>query len=716
MIRLVVLALFQMVRGTSAGLPPVSCPDARDDAAMASALACMSLVAVPDLPSASGVITLPQARSPFGVAVTADGRPRRRLIAHVSGLPLPRRLGAFNTYIAWAYTLALDAERKLGVITNGRMDLGEIDRTQFRILVTAERSAGVRRRSGKLVLRGTSPSARLLAHRDLLQPSALSAVSANEIAAMHGGAHGSREAGQGWTMPPMPAGMPLMPSMAGVAPGVQAFLPERTPPGKTQAALQPHEVLKLQDGDTLQLEATIVTRSVAGRMVTGYAFNGQVPGPLIEVTRGTTIVVQVHNAIDQPTALHWHGLRLDNRSDGAVGVTQEAIRPGASYTYTVRFPDAGLYWYHPHVREDVQQSLGLYGNVLVRSPSMKRTPRVRREEVLMVGDALLGADGPSAFGSTAPTHALMGRWGNVLLVNGVPRYTLSVNRGAVVRFYLTNVASARLFNLSFSGARMKVIAADGGPFEREEWVQSIVIAPAERYIVDVEFPTAGDMAVVNRVQALDHMIGSYVPEVDTMGTVHVTAEAALHSRGGAPGTLARNADVAADLAPFRPYFDRPVDHELVLSMRTRRLPAPISAMLIGVNAAVEWNDGMPMANWAATGNEVTWVIRDPATGRENMDVAWQFHVGDVTKIRIFNDPASPHAMQHPIHLHGQRFLVLSRDGETNRNLAWKDTAIIAAGETVDILVDMSNPGRWMLHCHIAEHLGSGMMTTFDVAP
>ena len=721
MIRLVALALFQILQGPSAGLPPVACPDARDDAAMASALACMSLVAVPDLPSASGIITLPQARSPFGVAVTVDGRPRRRLIATVSGLPLPRALGAFTTYIAWAYTLALDDETKLGPITNGRVDLGEIDRTQFRILVTAERSAKVRKRSGRLVLRGTSPSARLLAHRDLLQPSAMlptrvSAVSPTEMAAMHGTGPGSRGAEQGWTMPPMPAWMPVMPSMAGVVPAIQPFLPDPPPAGEAPASSQPHTVLKLQDGDTLRLDATTVTRSVAGRMVTGYAFNGQVPGPLIEVTRGTTIVVHVRNAIDQPTAVHWHGLRLDNRSDGAVGVTQDAIRPGASYTYTVRFRDAGLYWYHPHVREDVQQSLGLYGNVLVRSPSTEHTPRVNREEVLMVGDALLGADGPSAFGSTVPTHALMGRWGNVLLVNGEPQYRLSVNRGAVVRIYLTNVASARLFNLSFAGARMKLIAADGGPFEREEWVQSIVIAPAERYIVDVEFPTAGDVALVNRVQALDHMIGAYVPEVDTMGTVHVASDAERHPLPGAVRALARNADVAADLAPFRAYFDRPVDHELVLSLRTRGLPAPISAMLIGVNAAVEWNDGMPMANWAATGNEVSWVIRDPATGRENMDVDWQFHVGDVTKIRIFNDPASPHAMQHPIHVHGQRFLVLSRDGEANRNLAWKDTAIIAAGETVDILVDMSNPGRWMLHCHIAEHLGSGMMTTFDVAP
>lgn len=149
-------------------------------------------------------------------------------------------------------------------------------------------------------------------------------------------------------------------------------------------------------------------------------------------------------------------------------------------------------------------------------------------------------------------------------------------------------------------------------------------------------------------------------------------------------------------------------------MRTHDLPAAVSNMLLGINAAVDWNDGMPMMNWVATSKEVTWVLRDPATGKENMNIDWHFTRGDVVKLRLFNDPSTPHAMAHPIHLHGQRFLVLSRDGVPNDNLAWKDTAIIPAGQTVDLLVDMSNPGHWMLHCHIAEHLGAGMMTVLTV--
>jgi len=130
---------------------------------------------------------------------------------------------------------------------------------------------------------------------------------------------------------------------------------------------------------------------------------------------------------------------------------------------------------------------------------------------------------------------------------------------------------------------------------------------------------------------------------------------------------------------------------------------------------MEWNDAMPMMNWQSSGNEVTWILKDLDTGKENMDIHWSFHTGEVTKIRIFNDPKSFHPMHHPIHVHGQRYLVLSIDGVPNDNLVWKDTAIVPVGSTMDILVDMTNPGEWMMHCHIAEHLQAGMMLSFTVS-
>ena len=446
-----------------------------------------------------------------------------------------------------------------------------------------------------------------------------------------------------------------------------------------------------------------------------YGFNGQYPGPLIRATRGATIVVRFENRLDQPSTVHWHGVRLDNRFDGVPDVTQEEVPPGGSFTYHVRFPDAGIYWYHPHVREDMQQDLGLYGNILVAAKEPNYFAPADREEVLALDDILLDEAGIAPYGAQTPTHALMGRWGNVFLVNGEPRYRLSVRAGEVVRFYLTNVSNARVYNVAFGGARMKVVASDGGKYEREAWTSSVVIAPAERYVVDVRFDR-GDVAFTNSVQALDHMYGTYTPTVDTLGIVRVAAAstAARSPAASAFEQLRINADVAAELAPYRRHFDRAADRTLVLELRANRLPGPVAMMLNGLNVPMDWNDGMAMANWVVTGREVTWILRDAESGRENMDIDWRFRRDDVVKLRIFNDPTTAHAMAHPIHLHGQRFLVLARNGVRNDNLVWKDTAIIPAGEAVDLLVEMSNPGTWLLHCHVAEHMGVGMMSRFVV--
>ena len=152
-------------------------------------------------------------------------------------------------------------------------------------------------------------------------------------------------------------------------------------------------------------------------------------------------------------------------------------------------------------------------------------------------------------------------------------------------------------------------------------------------------------------------------------------------------------------------------------MRVQGLPLPIIRSMEMDTLYIppmEWNDAMPMMNWLSSGTQVTWVLRDLATGRENEDIHWTFQRGDLVKIRVFNSPDSFHPMNHPIHVHGQRFVVLARDDVPNDNLVWKDTAILPVGSTMDILVEMSNPGDWMLHCHIAEHLSAGMMFHFTV--
>ncbi len=516
---------------------------------------------------------------------------------------------------------------------------------------------------------------------------------------------------------PMPKGMPMIPGLVGLTPPVAPFLPGAGLDLQRLPAAKPSQVARLEDGDTLDLSATFVRRTIKGHSFAMYGFNGQVPGPLIRVPQNATITVRFHNRIDLPSTVHWHGVRLDNRFDGVPGLTQDSVAPGADYTYTVRFPDAGIYWYHPHVREDIEQAMGLFGNMRVDSPERDYYSPVNREETLLLDDLLVNGDTLIPFGKEAPDFALMGRVGNVLLVNGEPRYSLRVKKGEVVRYFITNVSSSRTFNLSFGGAPIKVVASDVSRFEREERVPSVVIAPAERYVVEVRFDRAGQVAVVNAIQAINHYQGEFSPEVDTLGTVIVDGTAATPDYGKAFSTLRANAEVSKDIERYRAFFDKAPDKTLTLTVATNSLPlATVQFMNVDTAyfAPVEWVDGMPDMNWLSTSKQVRWILRDAASGKENMDIDWHVPRGSVVKLRIFNDPKSFHPMQHPIHLHGQRMLVVARDGVATKNLVWKDTALIPVGSTVDLLIDASNPGAWMLHCHIAEHLGSGMMTVLHV--
>ncbi len=485
----------------------------------------------------------------------------------------------------------------------------------------------------------------------------------------------------------------------------------------------PRKELTRRDGDSLNLTAGLIRENAGGREVIRYGFNGQSPAPLIRVAQKSTIVVNFTNDLDQPTSIHWHGVRLDNRYDGAPHVTQELVPPGGRFRYVVHFPDAGVYWYHAHQREDEQQNLGLYGNLFVRASASGSLNAVNHEEILLLSDVLMEESGaPVPYGADVPTHALMGRFGNVLLVNGAAGYSLHAARGEVVRFFLTNASNTRVFNVSLPGARMKLIGSDVGLFEREQWVESVVLAPAERYVVEVRFDSAGRIPLVNHVQATDHYRGLFFDEVDTLGAVDVAAKPVSSDLSGRFSVLHARTEVTRDIERLRAKkdFAGAPDRTLLL---TSNIAATMPFALMqsmrmesAYAAPVEWSGTMPMMDWLPTSRDVRWILRDPATGREGMDIGWHFHVGDVVHLRLVNDRQVLHSMQHPIHMHGQRFLVLAINGDAMHDLSWKDTALVPAGSTVDLLIEMTNPGTWMLHCHIAEHLESGMQMVVDVAP
>ena len=669
-------------------------------------LYCIELFPANGVSGPRGVVGLLQVPGPFTISVTAGGTPRLRPVIDLSDLPAPSSFGAYSTYVAWATTPVLDTIIKLGEVRNGRTLLREVALDRYLIIVSAERSGAVKERTGRLVLRGESASNRMRPP-DILDFAL--GTGTGEAAEHH-----HEPDSLGWTMVPMPPGVPMPPIEHAMRPSVHAYLPADDP---SLPLARPREVRTLKDGDTLQLEAGMVRRSLAGRSYTMFGFNGQYPGPLLVVKQAARVTVVFRNRLDQPSTIHWHGIRLDNRFDGVPDMTQDPVAPGGSFTYQLKFPDAGIYWYHPHVREDLQQDLGLYGNILVRSPRPDAWSPAHREEILMLDDLLVGDDGQLVpWGKEAPTHALMGRFGNVFLANGEPAWRGTARPGEVIRYYFTNASNTRTFNLSFPGARMKVIGSDLGTYTRESWVESVVMGPAERYVVQVQFKSPGRVALVNRIRPIDHMFGRYFSETDTLGIVTV---------GGAPAgpikgftTLRADTVTAREIREAGAGLDALPQHELVLTMQAT-LPYYADRLMRKDSVffnPVEWSGTMPGMNWSSSSRNVRWFLRDPATGKEDMAIDWHFKVGDRVRLRLGNDRTVFHGMQHPVHLHGQRFYVLAVNGVPNDNPVWKDTVLLPAGGTVDLLLELTNPGRWMLHCHIAEHLEAGMMMAFEVSP
>lgn len=500
--------------------------------------------------------------------------------------------------------------------------------------------------------------------------------------------------------------------------------------------VQPTQVVELNDGDTFNLTASIVKQEVGNRTVKRLAYNGQIPGPVLKVQKDARVTINFTNNIDMETALHSHGLRGDWKMDGAVPITP-AIAVGESFSYELEFPDTGVFWYHPHVREDYQQEMGLYGNMIVEEDGYWN--EADQEEYLIVDDILEDGD----FTEGVVTNTLMGRFGDTLLINDKEDYNFTVKQGEITRAYITNVANTRTFQLEFEGALMKLVGGDVGRIEKEEIVEHQTIGTAERYVIELYYDTPGTYAIDHRGET----IGTVT--VETSGTNKKAEFMILRSN------VADYADIRSDVASL---LSKTPDKNLRLDIEMKGM---ISGMMNGMNGGgsgmgmmsgnadddmmrehckmmpemsgcepylegaeeeeeehgedgIEWEDDMAMMNNMSSDENIEWVIEDTDTGAKNDEIDWSFKTGDLVKVRVYNDEKGMHPMQHPLHFHGQRFVVLAEDGKLNENMQWKDTVLIPKGQTVDILVDMSNPGNWMAHCHIAEHLHSGMMFQFDV--
>jgi FtsP/CotA-like multicopper oxidase with cupredoxin domain len=540
------------------------------------------------------------------------------------------------------------------------------------------------------------------------------------------------------------------------------------------------QLIQLADGDRYALSIGPVRKTLDGelRML---AYNGSIPGPTLRVPQGAEITVDIRNDGDVETTVHWHGLRLENRFDGVPHETQEPIPVGGGYSCRVQFPDAGFYWYHPHLREDFAQEMGLYGTLVVDPADPEYWPAVDQELTFTLDDLLVEDGHIAAFSRSGPNFTAMGRFGNVLLINGETAFAGTATAGEVVRLYLVNTANTRLFNFALSGARMKLVGGDSGRYERETFVEDVLLAPSERAVVDVLFDTPGEIRLEHRTPDQVYDLGAFTvrPAANGGGAAaesfatlrtdpELTAERQLIKHD-----LAREPDKVLAFVSKMPLLygdDVPAASSYVCPMHPevtalepstcplcgmRLVAAAVSYVcpmhpdvtaaqpsacpqcgmkLVRSDAApaasyeaaeshdhgggdgLEWEDLMPDINRASDPGNMIWQLIDRETGAVNHAIEWAFTVGDRVKIRLVNEMDQDHPMHHPWHVHGAgRFLVLSRDRAPEPNLVWKDTVLLRAGQTVDVLLDVSNPGLWMAHCHIAEHTESGMMFSFNVA-
>lgn len=474
----------------------------------------------------------------------------------------------------------------------------------------------------------------------------------------------------------------------------------------------PTQEIELSDGAEYVMEARPAKQKIGAQWIRRLAYNGSVPGPIFRVKQGSAISLTLKNSTEVATTLHPHGLRLDYKFDGVPGVGQDPIATGQSFEYKLKFPDAGIFWYHPHVREDYAQEAGLYGVFIVEPTTPEVLNPVHREIPLVLDDVLI--DPKKAFLKDKATHTLMGRYGNVNLVNGAVNPSIQLVQGETVRFYVLNTSNTRVFAFAIPNTKLKVVGGDNGLYEKEFWAEKVILGPGERSMIEAQFTQVGSYAIRNNK-----------PKNPVSIAQIVVSGGKVEALPGEFGSLRVNDNGLRELSLVRRQIDKKVDKMITLTvaMDHNALPMNIGGMdhsTMGMGAAapvsdgIEWDDDMAEMNAASNTENVVWKIVDTATNKANMDIDWSFALGQFVKIRIFNDPSSMHPMQHPIHFHGQRFIVSAVNSKPNANLVWKDTILVPSGAKVDIILENSNPGLWMSHCHISEHMEASMMFGFKV--
>ena len=401
-----------------------------------------------------------------------------------------------------------------------------------------------------------------------------------------------------------------------------------------------------------------------GKTISAWGFNQQIPAPTLKAKVGDTMIIRVKNELEEPTIIHWHGLRIPSAMDGT-GAVQEPIKPGETFEYRFQLQDAGTFWFHSHANETVQMERGMYGALIVKDPAEQII--TDGEKTFMIDDMKLDANNRFTkpgwfFPRIKERHD--GRQGNTLLINGKEKSVINVHAGQRERWRFINSSSARYFFLYLGGKPFQIIGTDGGLLESPITVNKILLTPGERIDVIAGPFKEGENFLIESL-AYNRMT-FLKSKRQAFATVKVGTERS--SIANIPERLRRIEPLAQQ--------DAPVTRNIKFSVG----PSLKNGMNFLVNNKIHIDD-----NPVKAGELQIWEISNTSL------------------------------MDHPFHLHGDFFQVIEENGKAPEYRAWKDTYNLTPGSKIKIAwMPDHRPGMWMYHCHILEHHESGMMANFEL--
>jgi FtsP/CotA-like multicopper oxidase with cupredoxin domain len=403
-----------------------------------------------------------------------------------------------------------------------------------------------------------------------------------------------------------------------------------------------------------------------GKSTPAWTFNGIVPGPLLEARVGDQIIVHFRNSLPDPTSIHWHGVRLPAEMDGTAAM-QTPVPSGGTFDYRFTAKYSGTFWYHPHVRSDIQVEKGLYGPIVIHDSA---EPDLGAERMIVLDDVSLSESGePLPSGSMS--EAMNGRQGTVLLANGKPFPVARLQPGQRERWRLVNAANARYFKLALSTGRLQVVGSDSGLLETVQEVDSLLLVPGERVELLVSGPNSGQEI---QLLTLPNERGHGLADPNPLPVILVRGSGDSVTAPSVPTTLRSPA---------------------------RQMPALTSSRTLVLSED-------PMME----GMEMDPVFRINGEAYPNI-TPLEAKLMTAEKWTLRNDSE----MDHPFHLHGFAFQVLSSGGSPPAIVTWKDTVNVPAKQSMELAVDLDGfAGRWLYHCHILEHAERGMIGELVVTP